>query len=163
MTLRKEKREAIREKINKRLIFVSPEENIVFDVYEAILNSMEMSTVDSHEDYRQYLLEILQPKVLFHDELAMGEGKLVYMILMDFLRATGFKVKLSARKPLPLHVAEVLYMSEDQSKLEEDDLNFEVELMDEARNLFKKLNIPNSPRNRHVVYKRQSRNPLTES
>ena len=66
---------------------------------------MELSTVDSHEDYRQYLLEFLQPEILFHEELAMGEGKLVYMILIDFLRATGFKVKLSARKPLPLHAA----------------------------------------------------------
>ena len=153
MTFRKEKREAIRKKINKRLLFVSPEGNIVFDVYEAILNSMELSTVDSHEYYRQFLLELRQPKLLFHEEVVMGERKLVYMILMDFLRATGFKVKISARKPLPLHVAEVLYISGDQSKLEEDDINFELELMDEARNLFKKLNIPNSPRNRDVVCK----------
>ena len=70
---------------------------------------MEISTVDSHEDYRQYLLEFLQPKICLHEEVAMGEGKLVNMILMDFLRAIGFKVKLSARKPLPRHVAEVLY------------------------------------------------------
>ena len=63
MTLRKEKREAIREKVNNRRLFVSPEENIVFDVYEGILNSMELSANDSHEDYRQYLLEILEPKV----------------------------------------------------------------------------------------------------
>ena len=107
-TLRKEKREAIKEKINKRLTFVSPEENVFADVYESVLNSMEISAVDSHEDYRQYLLEFLQPKILFHEEVAMAEGNLVYMILMDFIRATGFKVKLSARKPLPLHVAEVL-------------------------------------------------------
>ena len=124
---------------------------------------MELSTVDSHEDYRQYLLELLHPKILFHEEVAIGEGKLVYMILMDFLRATGFKVKLSARKPLPIHVAEVLYISEDQSQLEEDDINFELELMEEARNLFKKLSIPNSPRNREIVYKRRIRNQLSES
>ena len=48
-----------------------------------------------------------------------GEGKLVYMILIDFLRAIGFKVKLSAGKLLPLHGAEVLYISEDLSQLEE--------------------------------------------
>ena len=153
MTLRKEKREAIREKINKRLSFVSPPENIVVDACEAILNSMGLSTVDSHEDCRQNLLELLPPKILFHEEVAPGEGKLVDTILMDFLRATRFKVKLSARKPFPLHVAEVLCISKDQSKFEEDDINFEIELMDEARNLFKKLNIPNSPRNRVVTYK----------
>ena len=77
MTLRKEKRGAIREKINKRLLFVSPEENIVFDVYETIPNSTELSTIDSHEDYRQYLLELLQLEISFHEEVAEGEGKLI--------------------------------------------------------------------------------------
>ena len=61
----------------------------------------------------------------------MGNRKIVYMMLMDFLRATAFKVKLSARKPLTLHVAEVSFLSEYQSQLEED-INFELELMNEA-------------------------------
>ena len=124
---------------------------------------MELSAVDSREDYRQYLIEFLQPGILCHKEVVLREEKLVHMILMDFLRASGLKLKLLARKPLPLHAAEVFYISEDQSQLEEDDINFELELMDEARNLFKKLNIPNSSRNRDFVYKRRSRNPLPES
>ena len=77
----------------------------MFDVYESILNSMELSAVDCHEDYRHYLLELMQPEILFHREVAIGEGKLDYMILLDFIRATGSKVKLSSRKPLPLHIA----------------------------------------------------------
>ena len=124
---------------------------------------MELSTVDSHEDYRRYLLELLQHKVLFLEEVAIGEGKLIYMILMDFLWATGFKLKLSARKSLPLDFAEVFYISEDQSKLEEDDIKLALELIDEARNLYKKLNIPNSSRDRDFVHKRRTRNPLSES
>ena len=52
MTLRQGKLEAIKENINKGLTFVSFEGNVVFDVYGAIQNSMELSTVDSHEDYR---------------------------------------------------------------------------------------------------------------
>ena len=59
MTLRKEKQEAVRDKINKRLTFVSPAKNFFFDVHEAIHNSMELSVGDSHEDYRQYLQELL--------------------------------------------------------------------------------------------------------
>lgn len=59
MTWRKEKGQEIREKFNKRLIFVYPEDNIVFDVCKAILNSVELPTVDSHLDNRQYLLELL--------------------------------------------------------------------------------------------------------
>ena len=35
--------------------------------------------------------------------------------------------------------------------------------MGEARSLVNKLNIPNSPRNRDVVYKRRLRNPLSGS
>ena len=75
----------------KRLTFVSPEENIVFDVYEAILNSMELSTVYTHEDYGQYLFELLLPEILFHEEVAMGEGKLVYRILMIVFEVLDFK------------------------------------------------------------------------
>ena len=93
----------------------------------------------------------------------MGNRKTVYMILMDFLRAIVFKVKLSARKPLPTHVAEVSYMSEDQAQLEEEEINFELELMNEARNLFKKLNIPNYRRNRDILWKPRSTNPFSES
>ena len=57
----------------------------------------------------------------------------------------------------------MLYISEDQSQLEEDYIKLELELMVEPRSLFKKLNIPNSPRNCDVVYKRRSWNPFSDS
>ena len=115
---------------------------------------MQLSAVDSHEDYWQDLVELLQPVILFLEEVAMGQVMLVYMILMDFLQATGFNVKLSRRKYFPLHFAEVYYISGCELQLEGDGINFELGLMDEARNFFKELNIPNSSRNRDIVYKR---------
>ena len=94
---------------------------------------MKLLAVDFHQDCRQHLLEFLQPKIIFHEEVANGEAKLVYMILMDFLRATGLKIKISERKPLSVHVAEVLKISENQSELEEGGMKFGLELTDEAR------------------------------
>ena len=48
---------------------------------------------------------------------------------MDFLRLAGFKIKLSIRKPLPLQVAKILYSSENQQDLEEEDIKYEFDLM----------------------------------
>ena len=64
----------------------------------------------------------MQPEILFDEEAAMEEGKLVYMVLMDVLQGSAFKVQLSARKLLPRHVAEVLYIREDQSQVKEDEI-----------------------------------------
>ena len=57
----------------------------------------------------------MQPEILLHKVVAMEKVKLVYMVLKDVLQATTFKVQLSARKLIPGHVAEVLYIREDQS------------------------------------------------
>ena len=111
MNVRKEKRDQISNRITKRLLFVNPKDEIVLNLYDSILSSLDRISIDSHYDYRQYLLRTLQPNVLFNEVLVSSEGQLVYMVLMDFLRLAGFKVKLSVRKPTPLQVAEVLYFS----------------------------------------------------
>ena len=73
---------------------------------------------------------------------------------MEFLRLAGFKVKLSIRKPLPFQVAGVLYLSEDQQDLEEEDLNYELDLMEKAKEYFAPLEIPIAPRNSPIAYQR---------
>ena len=57
---------------------------------------MEFSAVNSHEDNRNYLLQLLEPEILFY-EVATREETLVYMILMDFLREAGFKLEFRHR------------------------------------------------------------------
>ena len=54
-------------------------------------------------------------------------------------------------------------MSEIQSQLGESVINFELQLMEEASSLLGKFSIPNSLRYCHVMYKRPSKNPLSES
>lgn len=116
MTLRKEKRESMKDRINSRLKLVDSKDNVVVDVYHSLLSALDLHSVDSSDDYRQYLLESLQPNILFHEQVVLSERILFYVMLMDFLRCTGRKVKLTASKPLPIHVAEVLYLSENQKK-----------------------------------------------
>ena len=122
MIIRKEKREALAGRILKSLEYVKPEDEIVLNVSNSILNLLDQISIDSHDDYGQFLLRTLLPNVLFNEFLVSSEDQLVYMILMDFLRLAGFKIKLSVRKALPLQVAEVLYLSENQQDLEEEDI-----------------------------------------
>ena len=83
--------------LQKGLLFVNPKDEIVLTVYDSIQNSLDQISIDYNDDYRQYLLRTLLPNVLFNEVLVFSEGQLVYMILMDFLRLTGFTVVLSVR------------------------------------------------------------------
>ena len=98
--------------------------------------------------------ELFYRMFFFNEVLVSSEGELVYMILMDFLRLAGFKISLSFRKSLPLQVAEVLYLSENQQNLEEEVIKYELELMEKAEEYFDKLEIPIAPRNNSLVYKK---------
>ena len=85
------------------------------------------------------------------------------MILMDFIRLAGFKVKLSIRKPLPLQVAEVLYLSENEQDLEEEDIEYGIDLMEKAKENFTTLEIPIAPRNLSIAYQRSLNENSEES
>lgn len=63
MNLRKEKIEEIKENFKMRLMLVGPDENIALYVYEAIPSSLDLSEVDIHEDYKQFLLDLFQPDI----------------------------------------------------------------------------------------------------
>ena len=76
------------------------------------------------------------------------------MLLMDFLRLFGFKVKLSVREPIPIQVLELLYLSKSQQDLEEEDINYELDLMQKAREYFGTLDILIAPKNSSITYQK---------
>ena len=52
MTIRKEKRDQISNRITKRLLFGNSNGEIVLNVYESILNSIDQISIDYQNDYR---------------------------------------------------------------------------------------------------------------
>ena len=85
------------------------------------------------------------------------------MPLMDFLRLAGFKVKLTVRKPLPRQVAEVLYLSENQQDLEEEDIKYEFYLIEKAKACFSTLEIRIASRNSSITYQESQSENSEES
>ena len=69
------------------------------------------------------------------------------MIMMGFLRLAGFDMKLSIKKTLPIHVSEVLYLSEDKDNMDQDEIDIEIGIFNKAEELFAKLEISNTPKN----------------
>ena len=63
MSIGKEKRDQLYKRFTKNLFFVNLIGEIVSNLYDSIWNLLDQISIDSNDDYRQYLLQTLLPNV----------------------------------------------------------------------------------------------------
>lgn len=122
-------RKLFEDRINERLLYVENSDEVVVELYELLLMTLNQN-FKILEEISTFLGQSIMHETLFRKQMVTRESRVFYCITINILQGAGMN------SPIPMHVAQLLYVSQNRAGLSSEEKELENDIISKCKCIY---------------------------